>query len=156
MKKVLFVCLGNICRSPAAEAVMQSMLKDAGLEDVVYCDSAGTSAYHSGERADSRMREHGKKRDYDLLSISRAFEKDDFKEFDLIIPMDQSNQTNMMQLLDDDSLKHKVKMMCSFCTKFSETEVPDPYYGGAQGFEHVFDILEDACSGLLKEIQGEL
>ncbi len=155
MKKVLFVCLGNICRSPAAEGIMQSLVKAKDLETQIYCDSAGTSGYHNGEPADARMRQHATKRSYILGSRSRQFVTQDFIEFDYIITMDESNYEEVCALDPQEQYKHKVHPMVKFCQEPNVPHVPDPYYGGAQGFERVLDILEDHCQGLLKHIQND-
>jgi len=158
MKKLLFVCLGNICRSPAAEAIMKKMVSEQNLTDKIHCDSAGTAAYHSGNPADERMTAHGRDRGYELTSISRkVYPFNDFAEFDYIIAMDHSNRRDLVQLSQEQSeLNSKLVMMCDYCEKHDIEEVPDPYYGGDQGFVHVFEILEDACSNLLKKIKKEL
>ncbi|MCY1633873.1 low molecular weight protein-tyrosine-phosphatase [Marinifilum sp. D737] len=153
-KKLLFVCLGNICRSPSAEAVMNGFLKVNMLDDKFECDSAGTGGWHVGERADSRMRTHAARRDYNLTSIARQFNpKNDFDDFELILGMDSQNVSDlkgMVRNLDDLS---KIKLMTDYCSQYKHFDsVPDPYYGGADGFELVLDILEDACDGLLKQI----
>lgn len=156
MKKLLFVCLGNICRSPAAEGIMQSKISQAGLEDLIYCDSAGTSAYHAGERADARMREHAAKRGFKLLSRSRPFEKTDFEEFDLILCMDQSNLENVKAMDAKKIYSEKIKLITDYLSFIEAEVVPDPYYGGDQGFEFVMDILEESCTNLLKEVRKSL
>ncbi len=155
MKKVLFVCLGNICRSPSAEGVFKHLVAKANLEDKIFVDSCGTAAHHEGEPADSRMREHAQKRGYDLTSIARGMVKKDFEEFDYILTMDNSNFKNVLALTADDQ-KYKVKKITDFCSNHPHDQVPDPYYGGPEGFELVLDLLEDACQGLLNQIQKEL
>lgn len=152
IKSVLFVCLGNICRSPTAEGIFQSYIDQVGLREIVYCDSAGTSAHHSGERADERMREAAAQKGYELLSISRAFEVSDFDDFDLVIAMDSSNFRNLNALARNDSDSSKIKMMMSYAPELQVTDVPDPYYGGEEGFRLVIDMLEVACQKLLKEV----
>jgi len=155
MKTILFVCLGNICRSPAAEAVMSYLVGKEGLQDQIKLDSAGTSAYHEGEPADARMRAAGKRRGFDLTSISRKVrERSDFVDFDLIVAMDDENFHNLTRIAPANA-KNKVVKMCDYCENRGETEVPDPYYGGADGFGVVLDILEDACSALLKELKED-
>jgi protein-tyrosine phosphatase len=157
MKKILFVCMGNICRSPAAEGVMQKMVRDNGLTDKIYVDSAGTIGYHSGERADSRMIKHAKKRGYELLSISRQFDPGrDFDEFDYIIAMDNINFGDLLQMDHKNKYSSKIFKMTAFCTKIKADIVPDPYYGGEQGFETVLDIVEDGCTTLIEKIKKEL
>lgn len=156
MIKVLFVCLGNICRSPSAEGVMQHLIEKKGLHDKIYVDSAGTIAVHAGEKADYRMRSHAIKRGYDLQSISRQFiAKSDFDKFDYIIAMDNNNQKDLLSIARNETDKKKISKMTDYCIQLNQTEVPDPYYGGEQGFELVLDILEDACTGLLKHIIKE-
>ncbi len=154
-QKILFVCLGNICRSPSAEAVMNAYINNNNLQQEISCDSAGTASYHSGERADSRMRTHAQKRNYNLTSIARQFNPNcDFDDFDFIIAMDESNFSNLQQMARDNSDKQKIKMMTNYCSVYTDyNSVPDPYYGRAKGFELVLDILEDACEGLLKSIR---
>ncbi len=154
MKKVLFVCLGNICRSPSAEGVFTKMVVDAGLADVISIDSCGTAAHHTGEPADPRMIEHAKKRGYELTSIARGIQKKDFQEFDYILTMDNSNYNNVVAMAADID-KHKIRRLTDFCTDHPHDQIPDPYYGGADGFELVLDLLEDACQGLLDHLQKE-
>ncbi|MFV0505400.1 MAG: low molecular weight protein-tyrosine-phosphatase [Bacteroidales bacterium] len=152
--KVLFVCLGNICRSPSAEGLMRHFVRDAGLENSIFCDSAGMAAYHVGERADRRMRNHATDRGYSLTSISRKVcSPDDFYEFDYIIGMDDENITNLESACPNAECLKKIHRMVDFCQVGQYKEVPDPYYGGAEGFEFVLDILEDACEGLLEYIK---
>ena len=152
MTGILFICMGNICRSPSAEAVMQALVKKRGLENEILCDSAGTIDYHKGNPADARMQEHAVLRGYELNSISRPFEGDDFEKFDFIITMDDDNYRQIQW--NDQSKKYaeKIRRMTDFCSSKTVSEVPDPYYGGEQGFENVLDILEDACQGLLEFI----
>ena len=154
--KVLFVCLGNICRSPTAEGIFSALVQKEGLESVIHVDSAGTSAHHVGEMADSRMRKHASKRGYELKSISRQFVKSDFKTFDRILVMDQSNLRNVLALASNESDKEKVKLFSDYLKILDFDHVPDPYYGGAQGFETVIDIVEEASENLLKEIKNHI
>lgn len=156
--KILFVCLGNICRSPAAEGYFNHLLKQENLSDDYIVDSAGTSAYHDGSPADGRMIEAALERGYKLESISRAFNsKNDFKSFDLIITMDDDNHADVISLSPDEESEGKIHQMVDFCTKHNVAEVPDPYYKGIDGFELTLDIVEDACEGLLDQIiNGEL
>ncbi|CAA7405380.1 unnamed protein product [Spirodela intermedia] len=157
---VLFVCLGNICRSPAAEGVFSSLVTNKGLDAHFKIDSAGTIGYHEGDLADPRMRAASKKRGIEITSISRPIRPSDFKDFDLILAMDLQNKDDILAKYELWSFKEplpadaqrKVKLICSYCTKHRETEVPDPYYGGPQGFEKVLDLLEDACDSLLDSI----
>ncbi len=152
--KVLFVCLGNICRSPSAEAVFKGYVKKKGVDKSFFIDSAGTYGYHEGEPADRRMQRHAIKRGYNLTSISRPFNPNtDWDEFDYIIGMDDSNMRNLADMArNKDDLK-KLYMMTDFSKNYNHTEVPDPYYGGDQGFELVLDLLEDASEGLYNQIQ---
>lgn len=149
--KVLFVCLGNICRSPAAEGVFIHLIAEKGISDEFEVDSAGTSSFHVGERADSRMREHASMRGIELPSRARQFIAQDFKDFDAIIVMDDSNYQNCVRLASNDEQKEKVIKMADFCPKSGESEVPDPYYGGAAGFEKVLDMVHEGCENLLKK-----
>lgn len=147
--KVLFVCLGNICRSPAAEGVFLHILEERGLSEHFIVDSAGTSSFHVGERADSRMREHALKRGIELPSRARQFVQEDFNNFDAIIVMDDSNYQNCLKLASSAEEKQKVLKMAEFCPESGLSEVPDPYYGGAQGFEQVLDMVQEGCENLL-------
>lgn len=152
--RILFVCLGNICRSPSAEAVMKKLVEDAGLTDRIGIDSAGILGYHEGERADQRMRAHAARRGYKLESISRPVRVDDFYDFDLIIGMDAKNIDDLKQKAPDLESVGKIHQMTEYSQNKLYDYIPDPYYGGDSGFELVLDLLEDACSGLLNEIEG--
>ena len=153
-KSVLFVCLGNICRSPAAEAIFIDLIKKKGLNDNFIVDSAGTGSWHIGKRADTRMRIAAQNRGVEILSRARQINAKDFEKFNYIIAMDDSNFENISDLkyrksLSDFSSINKIQ---NFRSVFEETEVPDPYFGGDEGFEHVLDILEDSVSGFLDSI----
>ncbi|MBB4036335.1 protein-tyrosine phosphatase [Dysgonomonas hofstadii] len=150
--KVLFVCLGNICRSPAGEGIFKKMVKERGMEKYITVDSAGTSGYHNGDLPDSRMRQHGARRGYKFDSLSRKFTAKDFDNFDIILAMDDSNYHNIMRLAPDLESEKKVHRMIEFSQRYSHDHVPDPYYSGADGFELVLDLLEDACEGLLDNL----
>ncbi len=156
MKKVLFVCLGNICRSPAAENLFNHLVAQEGLQHHIVCDSAGTAGYHTGAPPDRRMREAAAKRGLTFVGAARQLRREDLAEFDLILAMDKSNYRDILQLDPRGEFQDKVKMMCDFCTRHREKEVPDPYYGGPEGFERVLDLLEDACQGLLQFLKGHL
>jgi protein-tyrosine phosphatase len=150
--KLLFVCLGNICRSPAAEGTMNHLIAQAGRQAEFSCDSAGTAAYHIGNRPDSRMLAAAGQRQIPLPGRARQFQVSDFQAFDLILAMDRSNYRDIIAQSPSEADRARVKMMCDFCQTFQDKEVPDPYYGGASGFEYVLDLLDDACSGLLKSL----
>jgi protein-tyrosine phosphatase len=153
---VLFVCLGNICRSPTAEAVMTELVDKAGLSENIFCDSAGTNGLHDGERADPRSIAQGKKRGYNLTSISRKFNPSkDFESFSYIVVMDDRNLRDVRALDRNMKFQDSIFKMVDYCNKHKCGEVPDPYYGEADGFDLVIDILEDACAGLLQQIKTE-
>ena len=149
VKSILFVCLGNICRSPMAEGVFNRLLKEKGLQDKFEVDSAGLHGYHAGELPDSRMRAHASKRGYHLTHRSRPVFLTDFDQFDMLIGMDEQNIRGLKILAPTAEHQAKIYRMTDYLTKIKADEVPDPYYGGAAGFEYVIDLLEDACSGLL-------
>tara|TARA_B100000131_G_scaffold243161_1_gene235777 strand:- start:155 stop:628 length:474 start_codon:yes stop_codon:yes gene_type:complete len=155
-KKVLFVCLGNICRSPAAEAVLLHFLKLKKLEDNFVVDSAGTGGWHVGRNADQRMQAAALKRGIKINSKARQITLNDFDEFDLILTMDDANLADVNALSKDlgKPFHAKIKALMSFANNTSVTEVPDPYYGGSSGFDEVLDFLEDAINGLLDEIRN--
>ena len=153
MVKVLFVCLGNICRSPTAHGVFEVMLESEGLSSIVSVDSAGTGAWHAGHSPDGRAQETAKSRGFDLSHIrARQVETEDFESFDYILAMDK---TNLADLLDQspEAYKAKIKLFLSFGQDTKISEVPDPYYGGVKGFDTVLDLVENACLGLLDEIK---
>ena len=154
--KILFVCLGNICRSSSAEEVMRTFVKREGLEEKIEVDSAGILNYHQGELPDSRMRMHAYHRGYELTHRSRPVCTEDFLNFDLIIGMDDRNIQDLKDRAPSPEVEKKIRRMTDYCRTKLVDYVPDPYYGGAQGFETVLDILEDACEGLLEEIRKEL
>lgn len=156
-KRLLFVCLGNICRSPAAEGIMKTLIEREGLSHLIECDSAGTSAYHEGDNADPRMIEHAKERGYKLDSLSRPFRApEDFHNFDYILTMDPSNYSHVTRLNPKGEGRAKVQPMVRYCKIHEVKEVPDPYYQGDDGFQLVLDILEDACGEFLLELKKEL
>ena len=151
MIRVCFVCLGNICRSPTAEAIFTKLVEDAGLSDQFVIDSAGTSGWHEGSRADSRSREAASRRGIDITSRSRQFLPTDFDRFDYVIAMDADNRANLEALASSDAERDKIHVMRQYNSPPApHLEVPDPYYGGATGFEDVLDICEDASRGLLR------
>ena len=152
MKKILFVCLGNICRSAAAEAVMKKLIEDESLSKEYFIDSAGTADYHEGEKADPRMISHSLKRGFDITSISRPINKQDYYDFDLIVVMDKENFRDVSNLCPEENLLGKIRYMSDFFTEHNDKIVPDPYFGGKKGFEYVLDLLEDGCKELLSQI----
>jgi protein-tyrosine phosphatase len=153
-KKVLFVCLGNICRSPSAEAVFRGIVKKEGQSDKFEIDSAGTSGWHQGESADKRMQSHAIKRGYNLTSLSRKFNpKTDFDHFDYIIGMDNENTLSLKNMARNQEDLNKIYKITDFRKEWKYDEVPDPYFGGEQGFELVLDLLEDSCTGLLEKLK---
>lgn len=139
---VLFVCLGNICRSPLAEEVFRSYVSSVGDSENFVIDSAGTSGYHDGELPDSRMIEQAKKRGYNLCSRSRRFVYKDFEDFDYIIAMDDSNVANLKNMATTLDEVSKIKKMTSFCNDLDIDYIPDPYFGGSEGFKYVIDLVE--------------
>ncbi|MEH1968035.1 low molecular weight protein-tyrosine-phosphatase [Nostoc sp.] len=162
--KLLFVCLGNICRSPSAENIMNYLIEQAGLSDGcadakgvrILCDSAGTSSYHVGSPPDRRMSAAAAtKLGIKLRGQARQFQKLDFQDFDLILAMDQENYENILTLDQTKQYHHKVRLMCEFCSRHTLKEVPDPYYGGQEGFNRVIDLLIDACEGLLTYVNSQ-
>lgn len=155
MTKILFVCLGNICRSPAAENIMNHLVAKAGLSHKISCDSAGTASYHSGSAPDSRMQAAAAKRKLPMTGCARQFTKADFTAFDLIVAMDRENYHNILALDPQGQYRGKVKMMCDFATHHPDREVPDPYYSGAEGFDYVLDLLTDACTGALSQLSAQ-
>ena len=150
--RILFVCMGNICRSPAAHGVMESIIEREGLADRVDVDSAGTGGWHAGDLPDSRMRRHAAERGYDLTSRARQVESRDFDAFDLILVMDQQNLRDLQSFVRTPDDLQNVKLFCEFVKDRPETEVPDPYYGGEEGFETVLDLVENGCEGILRSI----
>ena len=153
---VLFVCTGNICRSPSADGVMRHKVRQAGLADKVTIDSAATLDYHAGEAPDARAVAHARKRGYDLSSLrARRVSDADFEHFDLIMAMDRSHYS-ILERRCPEHLRHKLHLFMTFAPGDAH-EVPDPYYGGAEGFEYVLDLIEAGCDALLQRIaSGQL
>ncbi len=154
--RILFVCMGNICRSPAGEGVLAKMVAESGLSDRIQIDAAGTLGMHAGNAPDSRMHAAAANRGYDLTSRARQVTAADLDEFDLVLVMDRDNERNVLKLVKTDSQRERVRLFCTFCEKHMEHEVPDPYYGQSQGFEYVLDLLEDGCSGVLAWAQEKV
>ena len=151
---VLFVCLGNICRSPAAEAIFQNLINEKGISNQFIVDSAGTGSWHVGKKADSRMRFAAKQRNFNITSNARQIREDDFSNFQYILVMDNSNFNNVIDLKRrvKGSDFAKILKIQDFSSIYNEKEVPDPYFGGESGFDHVLDILEDSVSCFLENI----
>jgi protein-tyrosine phosphatase len=152
MKKVMFVCLGNICRSPAAEGVFKYYLDQKNIKNISV-ESSGTSSYHNGENADSRMMSASNIRGIELTSISSHFTSDLVSEYDLILAMDRSNQKDILKLCNELN-SNKIKLFSDFKLEKDYIDVPDPYYGGYSGFNNVLDIIEDALPKLTEYING--
>ena len=152
---VLFVCLGNICRSPTAEGIFKHKLNQTELSDLVFVDSAGTSAHHVGESPDPRAQEEAKRVGYDLSFIrSRQVRDVDFHEFDLLVAMDDSNFYNLQDLDPEPEYHDKIKLfLADYAPHLPKREVPDPYYGGKQGFVEVIELIEAASDGLIEHIR---
>ena len=149
---VLFVCMGNICRSPTAEGVFRHFVGEAGLSDSIEVDSAGTHAYHTNEPADRRAQAAAERRGYSMSDIrARRVAEHDFERFDYIVAMDKDNLAMLIEQADAEH-HEKIRLFLEFSTA-QETEVPDPYYGGAAGFERVLDLVEEASRGLLETLR---
>jgi protein-tyrosine phosphatase len=146
--RILFVCLGNICRSPTAEGVMRRLVREEGLEGQIEIDSAGTGGWHVGAPPDARATEAARRRGTDLTGAARRFTVADFDRFDLILAMDADNRRELLALAPDDEARAKVRMF-----RAGDLDVPDPYYGGDDGFEEVLDLVEEAARELLAEIR---
>jgi protein-tyrosine phosphatase len=147
--------MGNICRSPAGEIIFQHLIEQENLTDEISCDSAGTIGFHSGSAPDPRMAQTLKKRDYRIFGKSRQFRISDFENYDLILAMDKENHAHLSALSKNSEHLEKLRLFCHFCTEHEETEVPDPYYGGNQGFELVADLIEDGAHGILSKIKND-
>jgi protein-tyrosine phosphatase len=151
---VLMVCMGNICRSPLAHGLFEALVEREGLTDLIIVDSAGTHAYHVGEPPDPRSQQTAVRHGVDLSrQRARRVSRDDFDQFDYILAMDQDNYQNLMASAPNEH-QHKVQLFLEFAPQRREREVPDPYYGGPDGFEHVYELVEAAALGLLADIRG--
>lgn len=151
---VSFVCMGNICRSPTAEAIMRHLVREAGLEKSIIVDSAGTGDWHVGQERDRRSRAVAKQRGMPITGPARQFDRGDFSRFDLVLALDEENARNLRHLAPTDEMRAKVRLLRDFDASAAPgAEVPDPYYGGPDGFELVFDICLAACRGLLAHLQ---
>lgn len=155
---VIFVCLGNICRSPAAENIFRHQVREAGLESTIHIDSAGTHDYHPGKAPDKRMQKTLSKRKIDNSGCARQFTRQDLKDFDLIVTMDRDNHAHVTRLAQSGEQSCKVVLFTRFCelAQHQLADVPDPYYGGDEGFELVADMLEDGCRQLLDHVRDEM
>ena len=152
---VLFVCMGNICRSPTAHGVFRKLVEEVGLEDFIEIDSSGTHAYHVGKAPDPRAQETAQRRGLELGDLrARQIEQKDFERFDYILAMDEDNHYSL-SLICPLEYQEKLHLFMEFAPDWGEREVPDPYYGGATGFERVFDMVEEASRGLLEHIRRE-
>lgn len=153
--KVLFVCMGNICRSPTAEAVFRRYVEQAELAAHIHIDSAGTHDYHIGAGPDPRTQQAARQRGYDMSKLrGRQVEAADFARFDYVLAMDQANLSILERLRPRDAQSH-LGLFLEFAARHVEREVPDPYYGGADGFERVLDMVEDAAAGMLQHIRRQ-
>lgn len=152
--KLLFVCMGNICRSPSGENVMRAQLESAGLLEQFEIDSAGTIGYHTGNSPDARMTQAAEARGINMVGSARQVTSDDLKDFDWVFAMDHENFTDLKALEKTcPAPKAKIVMFCDFCEDHEEEEVPDPYYGGPEGFKKVLDLLEDGCDVFIRKFQ---
>ena len=157
--RLLFVCLGNICRSPTAEGAMRTLVREAGLEDQIELDSAGTGGWHVGSAPDERATAAAADRGVVLEGAARRVRLDDFDDFDLILAMDSANLSDLRQLAPDGEGRAKVRLLREFDPGSDGTEdldVPDPYYGDGDGFERVLDHVQAACAGLLARIRADM
>ena len=155
-KRILFVCMGNICRSPAAECVLSALVQEAGIAGQIICDSAGTIDLHTGKAPDARMRRAGAMRGIEIKGAARQVTRQDLEDFDLILAMDTENMRDLQSLNRGESASARLKMFCDYCQSHSVRNVPDPYYGGDEGFDTVLDILQDGCKSLLEELTSEI
>ena len=154
--RILFVCMGNICRSPTAEGVMRRLVEDAGLADRISVESAGTGAWHAGNPPDRRATVAARRRGIALAGAARQVTPEDFRDFDLLIAMDRENLRDLLALAPDEAGSEKVRLLREFDpASEGDLDVPDPYYGGDDGFEHVLDLVEAACRGLLDALRAD-
>jgi len=157
VKKLLFVCMGNICRSPTAEGVMRHLLREQGLEDEIEIDSAGTGGWHAGDPPDSRATEAARRRGIALEGAARQVRPSDFEEYDLLLAADRENLADLRAVAPDEAAMAKVRLLREFdpdSRGAPDLDVPDPYYGGPDGFEDVLDLVEAACRGLIEEVRA--
>lgn len=154
--RVLFVCMGNICRSPAAECIFRKRVEEAGLSGKIDCDSAGTIGYHQGNPPDARMRAELTGRGIAVAGQARQVRNQDLQDFDLILAMDRDNLADLQALPAAEQVAGRIRLFCEFCQTRDTREVPDPYYGGDAGFSFVADLIEDGVAGLIAYISSEL
>jgi protein-tyrosine phosphatase len=157
-ERILFVCMGNICRSPTAEGVMRALVRDAGLEDRIQIDSAGTGGWHAGEPPDARATEAARRRGIVLDGAARQVRAEDFAEFDLLVAMDRENLRGLLAIAPDEDAAAKVRLLREFGpvgAGAGDLDVPDPYYGGERGFDTVVELVQAACRGLLDELRRD-
>ncbi|MDZ7716210.1 MAG: low molecular weight protein-tyrosine-phosphatase [Balneolaceae bacterium] len=154
--KICFVCLGNICRSPTAEGVFSHLVDERGLRPYFEIDSSGTSAYHIGESANSKSQQIAQQHGVTLDSKARQFKTSDFSYFDLIVAMDEENLRNIKQLDVQDEYSYKIEKLRTFDPQPGDGNVPDPYYGGMQGFENVFQIVKRSCKNILDQLKEHI
>jgi protein-tyrosine phosphatase len=155
--RILFVCMGNICRSPTAEAVMRGLLRAEGLDQAVAIDSAGTGGWHAGAPPDARAVSAARSRDVLVEGSARQVTAEDFDDFDVLLAMDRDNERELLARAPDDEARAKVRLLREFdpaAVAAGDLDVPDPYYGGPNGFDHVLDLVEAACRGLLDEVRA--
>jgi protein-tyrosine phosphatase len=153
--RLLFVCMGNICRSPTAEGVMRSLVREHGLADRIEIDSAGTGGWHAGEPPDARATETARLRGIDLAGAARQVVPEDFERYDLIVAMDRENLRAILAMAPDEAAANRVRLLREFDPEASgDLDVPDPYYGGDRGFETVLDQVQAACRGLLERLRA--
>ena len=156
MVRILFVCLGNICRSPTAEGVFRKRVTEAGLAGRIEIDSAGTHAYHVGAPPDARAQQAARQRGIDLSGLrGRQATVRDIEQFDYVLAMDRENHENLLDICPD-GFEHKIRLFMEFAPTRSEREVPDPYFGGPAGFDRVLDMIDEAAAGLLEDIRKRL
>jgi protein-tyrosine phosphatase len=151
--RILFVCLGNICRSPTAEAVLRGLVAEAGVAGEIEVESAGTGSWHVGDPPDPRAAAAAAERGVELAGVARAVDAADFESHDLIVAMDRSNRDALLRLAPDGAAREKVRLLREF-GEGVEADVPDPYYGGEEGFEEALEIIERCCAGLLDEVRA--
>lgn len=148
--------MGNICRSPAAECVFRDKVEEAGLQDRIQMDSAGTIGFHSGHAPDARMRETARQRGIQISGKARQVTSEDLERFDLIVGMDDENLEDLRDLARRSGSQAEIRGFCEWVREHDDQQVPDPYYGGQAGFEHVMDLMDDGCGSLLEDIQQRL